>query len=277
MNARRSFVAPLVALAALTLEMREARAYHTKEQRITDGTAETMRAHDLRLGLWKAEYAPWGPLMVGTYIWPWFFKVSNLELKWRFYHDDSVSLAVRTGFFHFDTKNLNRVDDETGDARIDSVPFELAGTYRFSDRYSLTLATIFTRVRVDGALAGTDLRGSAEGAFDNFQAVANFEWRLGEVTAFLFEARRLVFQRVTATGDAVLHPDDFTTVELHLGGQSTAVDFRNAWSLAASAVFSWNVWNLRLGLGYGNYNVPGVNFVTGQRVLFPDLDVYWIF
>jgi hypothetical protein len=107
--------------------------------------------------------------------------------------------------------------------------------------------------------------------------VANFEWRVSPVTAFTFEARRLIFQRVTASTDVESHPDEFTTVELHLAGKTSALDFRNAWSLTACAVFSWKVFNVRAGLGYGNYNVPGVNFVTGQRFLFPDLDVYWIF
>ena len=184
---------------------------------------------------------------------------------------------MRTGFFHFDTKSLNGIDNQTGDARIDAVPFELAGSYRFDERYTLSLATIFTRVRVDGTLDRNDLRTSAEGAFDNMQAVANFEWRLSPVTAFTFELRRLIFQRITASGDAVMHPDEFTTVELHLAGRSHSIDFRNAWSLTVGAVFSWKVFNLRAGLGYGNYNVPGVNFVTGERFLFPDLDVYWIF
>src|SRR5262249_18640806 len=156
---------------------------------------------------WKAQYGPWEPLTVGTYIWPWVFRVSNLGLKWRFYNDGKLSLATSLGFFHFDTKDLRRVDEKTGDAKIDVPPFELVGTYRFDSRDTLSLAWVFIRVRVDGTLDNGDLRGTAQGAVDNLQTALLFEWRTSEVTAFTAELRNLIFQRAIASGDAVLHPD----------------------------------------------------------------------
>ena len=97
------------------------------------------------------------------------------------------------------------------------------------------------------------------------------------MTAFFATARYLVFQRGTANADVELHPDAYTTVAIHYSGQADGVEFRNAGSLELGAVMSWQTFNLRLGYGYGNYNVPGVNFVTAQKYFFPDFDLFWIF
>ena len=44
-----------------------------------------------------------------------------------------------------------------------------------------------------------------------------------------------------------------------------------------SVVFSWKVFNLRLGVGYGNYSIPGINLVLPKKTLIPDLDFYFRF
>jgi hypothetical protein len=33
----------------------------------------------------------------------------------------------------------------------------------------------------------------------------------------------------------------------------------------------------RAGLGYGNLNIPGVDFVTNQKLLIPAVDLYCLF
>jgi hypothetical protein len=37
------------------------------------------------------------------------------------------------------------------------------------------------------------------------------------------------------------------------------------------------VFNLRLGVGYGKYNIPLVNFVVPERTLIPEADLYFLF
>jgi hypothetical protein len=262
----------LAALAA-----RPAAAYHTKDQHITDESAYTLRQKDFRVGIWKLQYGIIDQVTAGTYIWPWVLRVSNLHAKWRFWHNDTWAFSAFAGFYHFDTKTLDKVDEDTGNATVDVVPFELASSYRFDDRFTLTLAPVWTTVVLKGTLHDDDLKGAGEGAVNNFQLTATFEWRLSKVTAFLFHGRYLVVQRAHAQGDVILHPDEFTTIEVHAAGKTDAIDFRNAGSLVISSVFSWEHFNLRTGLSFGNYNVPGVNFVLGQFLVIPDLDLYWIF
>jgi hypothetical protein len=215
--------------------------------------------------------------MVGSYTWPWFFRVSNLHAKWRFWSDERWAFSVFGGFYHFDTKHLQAVEEETGNATIDVVPFELAGSYRFDDRFTLTVAPVWTTVVIKGNLDDDDLRGAGEGAVNNFQLTSTFEWRLTKITALLLHARALVAQRARGRADVVLHPDEFTTVEVHAAANTDAIDFRGAGSVVTSVVFSWENFNLRGGLSLGNYNVPAVNFVVGAAVVVPELDVYFVF
>jgi hypothetical protein len=273
----RCLVSSSATFLLLTAAGRHASAYHDEEQHVTDESAYTLRDKDFRVGIWKLQYGVIDQVTVGTYIWPWLFRVSNLHVKWRFWHDETWAFSAFTGFYHFDTKHLDEVDEDTGNATIDVVPFELAASYRFNERYTLSVAPVWTTVALEGHLENEDLRGAGEGAVNNFQLTATFEWRLTRVTALLFHGRYLVAQTAHAQGEVVLHPDEFTTVEVHAAGKTDALDFRRAGSLVISSVFSWEHFNLRAGLSFGNYNVPGVNFVIGEALVIPDFDMYWIF
>jgi hypothetical protein len=265
------------ACALSLLCARPAAAYHTKEQRITDESAYTLRRNDFRFGLWKAQYGIIDSVTAGTYIWPWAFRVSNLHAKWRYWRNDTWALSVFAALFHLDTKSFQQLEDDTGNATITVFPFELAASYRFDDRYTLSVAPIWTTVVIKGNLADDDLKGAGEGAVNNFQLTATFEWRVSRVTALLFHGRYLVAQTAHAQGDVVLRPDEFTTIEVHAAGQTDEINFRRAGSLTVSSVFSWDTFNFRFGLSLGNYNVPGVNFVIGDPLVIPELDLYWIF
>lgn len=254
-----------------------ARAFHTEEQRITDESAYTLRKNDVRLGLWKVQYGIFDPLMVGTHVWPWLFRISNLHVKGRLWHGPTWTFSAYTGFFHFDTKNLQKVEDDSGRATITAIPFELAASYRANDALTFTLAPVWTTVTVRGQLDDDALSGAGRGAVGNFQLTGTVEWRLSRVTALLFHGRYLVAQTAQARGDLVFQPDEFTTVELHLDSTSQSLDYRRAASLAISGVWSWEVFNLRAGLVFGHYNIPGVNFVLGESRVMPELDLYWIF
>ena len=58
---------------------------------------------------------------------------------------------------------------------------------------------------------------------------------------------------------------------------SAQLDFPNAFQIVPSIQFSWETFNLRLGLGHGNIVVPTVNFVLPERTLVPDFAMYWRF
>jgi hypothetical protein len=251
-------------------------AWHTPEQRITEGTAYTLRQGDVRLGLWQHQYGIYDSLTVGTYFWPWLFRVPNIQLKWCFWRDDPYSMALLLGGFRFDTKNLESLDDAAGAAVITATPLELFASYRFGERSTLSGSFAYTAVHLDGSLEREAFSGAAQGAVENAQWTSAFEWRATRVTAVVISARVMTMQRVSGSGSMVLHPDEFTTVEVFGDGRTDA-NIKAGFSLTASTVFSWKSFNLRLGLGYGNFNLGGVNFMLPEKSVVPDLDLYWVF
>jgi hypothetical protein len=264
-------------MLALLFWQSSALGYHTKEQRLTDDTADTLEGRMWRVGLSKLEYTPVTSFMAGTYPLPWLLRVPNLHLKWRYYKGTKLSLSARLGYFGFDTKNLDTLDEQKTHAVLSVIPFDVAGTWRIDKRASLSLDVIWTGVFIKGEADQEALNGTFQGGATNLQTLGTFELRLSRVTALLLQPRLLSYQLLNLQGDVVLHPDEFTTIEIHGAQQSDAVNFRGAYSLTLSALFSWKLVNLRLGIGYGNYNIPGINFMLPQKSLFPDFDFYLVF
>jgi hypothetical protein len=266
----------LLGLATLGLAV-PARAFHTPEQRITEDTAYTYPRSTFRLGIWKEQYSIWNPFTVGTYFWPWWLKVPNLQAKWRLYQGETWAFSAATGLFYLDTKSFKAIDENATRVKLAVVPFEMLASCRFDDRYTLSGGFVQTLVKADGTLTVDSFHGAANGAVENLQYTMTFEWRATRVTALTAHARVLVYQRLRGGGDVTLHPDAYTTVELHGGAASEAVNYGKAWSITPAVNFSWETFNLRAGVGYGNFSLPGVNFVLPNKTLIPELDLFWLF
>jgi hypothetical protein len=249
-----------------------ASAHHTPEQRITDDTAYTLPKGTLRLGLWKQQWGPWDRLTLGTYLLPWVLRFANAHLKWRFYGSDPLAFSASIGATRFVPKDLA---EGAGTAQLVIVPVELLGSYRFDDRWTGTLGGTYTAVTLKGTYDPAELEGMA--AVNNLQLLASAELRLTRVTAFVLTARYLAFQNTNGRLSTTLRPDPYTTVELQSVASTNALDFPFAFSVVPSVVFSWSTFNLRFGLGYGNYTVPMLNLVLPQKTVVPDLDLYWVF
>ena len=118
------------------------------------------------------------------------------------------------------------------------------------------------------------LKGAA--AVSNLQFVSTFQVNWTKTAAILLRVRYLAHQwQPSASAVYVLHPDDYTTVEVHGAAELEAFDVKNAYSIVPGMAFSWKTFNLRAGLGYGNFNVGGVNFVFPRKTIVPELDMYW--
>lgn len=270
-------VLTLLTGVAVSVATRNACAYHTKEERLTDNTAYTLRAHYVRLGLFKAQYGIWDSFSVGTYTVPWFFRMANLHVKWRYLNGEHWAAAVQAGSYRLDVSKLDAVEDKPGDAVITAGTFEPSLSYRFDDRFTLSTTLPYTVVRAEGSVNTKAFDGALTAAVDNLQLTTTFEWRLTRVTALLLHSRYLIFQRAYGDGHATLHPDDYTTVDIQVDAQSSALDFKGAWSVISTVAFSWRTFNLQLGLGYGNWSIAPVNFVLPKKTVIPDLEMYWVF
>jgi hypothetical protein len=273
----RTLAAAVVLATGVLALPRAAHAYHTPAQRLTDDTADTLEQGELRLGLFKVEYTLLKDLAIGTYPLPWFLRMASLHTKWRYWAGEQLSLSARLGYSGLNTKNLQRLDEQKTTAFLAIIPFDLAGTWRFDPRFSLSLDLAWTSVFIKGDLDQDAFNGTFQGGTTNLQSLVTGEARLSKITSLILQARFLSYQLAHYKGDLVLHPDEFTTIEVHGAQQSDALNFRGAYSLSLSALFSWQAFNLRLGLGYGHYNIPGINFMLPNASFFPDLDFYWVF
>ena len=263
-------------LASLAAFAAPARAYHTQRERATDGTAYTMEGGSLRAGLFKLQYGPVDFALLGTYTLPWALLAATVHGKVRVLQIDPVAVAVQAGFAYFDSSRLGWLDDQAGDAKISVLPLEAFVSYRMTD-FTFSGSVAYTEVAVDGALALDAFDGAIQGATDNLQLTATGELRLSKVIAVLLHLRWLVLQRVLGTADATVYPDDFTTVAVHSDVTSDRFEAGGGFSIVPAVHFSWGTFNLRAGLGWGNYNVPLVNFVLPQRTLIPDFDLFFVF
>lgn len=271
----QSLAAPCSLVAWLAIAA-PAHAYHTDRQRATDESAYTMEGGSLRAGLFKLQYGALDFAMLGTYTLPWAMLAATVHGKVRVLQIDPVAVALQAGFAYFDSSRLSWLDDEAGDATITVLPLEAFVSYRMTD-ITLSSSVAYTEVAVDGALAIDAFDGAIQGATDNLQLTATGEFRISKVIAVLVNLRWLVLQRVLGSADATVYPDDFTTVAVHSGVTSDEFQAGGGFSVVPAVHFSWGTFNLRAGLGYGNYNVPLVNFVLPQRTLIPDFDLFFLF
>lgn len=253
-----------------------ARAYHTERERATDDTAYTMAGGSLRAGLFKLQYSPLDFATVGTYTLPWALLAATVHAKLRLLPSDPVALALQAGFAYFDSSRLSWLDEQAGNAVVTALPLEAFVSHRMTD-LSLSGSVVYTEVDVDGALAMDAFDGAVEGATDNLQLTATGEIRLSRVIALLVHVRWLVLQRVLAQANARVYPDDFTTVAVHSDVTGGEFVVRDGFSIVPGIHLSWGEVNLRAGLGYGNYNLPLVNFVLPERTLIPDFDLFFVF
>lgn len=268
--------AGLLALA-LALAARTASAHHTEQEHLTDDTAWTIAGDKAwRIGLFKAAVGLGDRVTLGTYIWPWLGRTPNAYLKWRFYAGDTFNWAVQGGLFRLDTAAF---DETTPDPPVFTVlSASLLSSLRISASHQLSNGLVFTAVRVSGTVDQDTLRGAGEAGLTNIQYVGAYELRLSRRTAFVLTGRYLIAQVLDASTRFTAHPDAYTTVEVVADAQDDSlVNFRGAFSIVPSFAWSWQTFNLQLGLGYGNFNIPGVNFMINRRTLIPTFDLYWTF
>jgi hypothetical protein len=263
-------------LACCTLS-RSAHAYHSADEHLTDDTAWTLEGHKAwRLGLFKAAVGLGDRVTLGSYIWPWLGRTPNAYLKWRFYSSDTWNWAVQGGFFRLDTAAFDKHSENAAVFTVGS--FSLLQSITITPHQQLSNGLVWTGVTVRGQVDQDTLRGAGEAGLTNLQYVGAYEYRLSQTTALVLTGRYLIAQVLAGRTRFSVHPDEFTTVDVVADARDdTIVRLKHSFSLVPSLAWSWQHFNLQIGLGYGNFNVPGVNFMVPKRTLVPDFDLYWTF
>lgn len=269
--AARMTAATAAATAALSLAT-PARADVDRDPQ-TDFGAATLPQWDLRLGLARFDLGLTDNVMLGTLPLLFALKVKNLQLKWRFYQEGPWSLAASAGIL---SVNLQDYKKDAADVTFFVVPVQLTATYQLQPDLLFHGALAYSGVGTKGG-AGTD-DTDVEGVAVVDTAVLNpsVEYRLSHRTAAILDANVLLFQRARGTATETHAVDEYTSVEAHQkGGADLKQAFRG--NLVLSFLWSWDVFNLRAGLGYGHLELPVAHLFAGKPTLVPDFDLWWRF
>jgi hypothetical protein len=264
----------LITLGALLLLAHTAHARHTEEQRLNLDNAYTLQEGKLRVGIWKVQWGALDSLTVGSHIWPWLLRVPNAHARWKIWEEGDLAFGVEAGVFSL---NLRSFGEDNPDVRFLVVPAEGYGSWRLHPDWTLSAGFVSALVRTDGTIEAGGGDGELVAAVSNFQLSGSVEWRLSDVTALVLNARYVVAQQTGGAASSSFRVDPYTTVEVVGTGDTDALDVGGGGSVSAGAVWSWDNFNLRLGLTTGNYTIPGVNFVLPSRVTLPEFDMFLLF
>jgi hypothetical protein len=248
------------------------------DERITDDTAYVLPEGKTRVGLWKLQYGipKVSGLEVGTYMLPyltWAFDLRsvNAHAKYQLLDRGRWAVAGNIGVTYVDFANL----DVPADVTI--VPAQMLTSFRAHDRFTFGLGAMYTEMFGEGSYNEDDdktLQGAV--AVSNAQAWLSLTTRISRGWSLYIEARGITSARAHAAGDAMVVVDDRTHIDVAATGRASVEELRGASSLAAFQYSGRRV-RARFGLGYGNFNVPMLNFIVPVATPFPDFDLYWVF
>jgi hypothetical protein len=249
------------------------------DERITDDTAYKTPEGQVRAGLWKLQYGVHGVrgLEIGTYTLPyvtWAFDVRsvNTQVKYQFFDKRVWTLSSQLGLAYVD---LGGIDV---DARVAVVPIQVLAAARLGSRFTLGLGLMYTSIAGEGGYNADEtdaFRGAI--AVSNVQSWISLTTRLSRGWSLYLESRAIASTEATGNGDLTLALDDRTTVDVALTGNASIEELRGGSTLVALQWASRERFRIRFGLGYGNYNIPVINFIIPVATPFPELDLYFVF
>lgn len=248
------------------------------DERITDDTAYTMPSGKVRAGLWKVQYGVHKVkgLEIGTYTAPyasWAFDVKtfNAHVKYQFFDRNVWTFAAQLATAYVDLTGIDV------DARIAIVPIQLLAAARLTKRLTLGIGFMYTTISGEGGYnedETTEFRGAV--AVSNAQSWLSLTMKLTPGWSLYFETRAIASTEAAGGGDLTHQLDDRTTVDVALTGSASVDELQGASTLVA-AQWSSKRFRARLGIGYGNFNIPVINFVVPAALPFPELDIYFVF
>ncbi len=261
-----------VLLAALATP---ALARHTPETPVTDYSAYVLDQGEFRLGPFRLEVGVLDSLQLSTFPLLWALKVSNGVVKYQPYDTGTHAISAELGFFQLDLADFfDEEDKEAGTEYpvLRAIPFTIVGSRR-QDDFTFNLGLAFTLVSFDGEVKDSDL--SAVGGASTIMIKPAIEWRLGPVLALVLEGRVKLYERYSGNVVTTYEIDEDSRIDVYGSGGLELEGFKGNVSL--SAFWSWDVFNLRLGVMRGHYPVPVVNVFIPKVIWFPEIDMYWRF
>lgn len=271
-----ALIAPL--LLAACLISAPAAAWHEPNRPVTEYSAATLNGGEWRLYLGTLlEYGVVDNLEIGTMPLLLVARVPNVFAKWTFVPAEGFSMALSGGVV---TTNPNYFGDLLPDVQVYVIPVGLFASWRLpGGDIGLHGGLHYTRV-------GTSGSGSLGEAFDveadvqgsSLKLAPVLELRTSRSFAWVIEGSLSLSQSAAAAfATSFTSADGRTTVEVF--GDGSIDDQGGKWlgNASVSAYWSWETFNLRLGVGYGYAELPVLGVFLDQLTVLPKFNAYWRF
>lgn len=243
------------------------------ERRLDEGTALTVGAQTLKLGVLSFDYGIIDRLSVGTDPPFWAFRVAapifvpNAHLKFAFINSSRFWLSGRVAFYYAD------ISHNGSSGSITVIPFSGLASVGVTPGFWIHGDVTYDLVTASGTgdLDRADIGGSA--GTRAIQTGAILEWRLAPVFAITLRGRLQVYTgRLAFSGDAQVDDHTSATVEARLTARR-----QHPWVVLPGIALLWRHVHLMAGVGYGNVFVPGVDIPLTRQGWAPDFSLAVLF
>jgi hypothetical protein len=274
-NAIRLSLAALAVPALLAATAPAARAHVSDDElpRLDEHTALTLGGRSLKLGVLAFDYGITDRLTIGTDPPSWAARavlpilVPNLHAKFVAYHADPWWVSLQVAGYWAD---LSNTDLSSGSLLV--VPLTAFGSYYVRPDIGIHGELNYNIVNAFGTgdVSNSEVAGAA--AVRSFQIGAMGEYRLTRVVALTLRGRFQPYAGPLAF-EASSNSDPFT--QFQANARLTLKD-PHPYAVIAGAAFLWEHFRFTVGVGYGNYFIPGLNIAVPGKGFVPDASLYFV-
>jgi hypothetical protein len=219
-------------------------------------------------------------MLAGYLLWPFTGDVApNITVRIGAIRLDPFYFALESGvvfvFLSEDTEEL--ISDAVGrgvSTDFFSIPVIGALSYHPMDAFliSADVAYFFTNAGVTANASFGESKGMLAG--DSLQVGVTTQYAFNKTVAITLKWRYVAWApNIPFEFDVQVDPE---TV-LELAGNVRVTSLENAFQVVPGIAFSWRIFNLRLGVGYGRVFIPTLGLVSSYEGVIPDFELYFRF
>jgi hypothetical protein len=236
---------------------------------LDERTAYMVGRHTLKLGVLAFEYGIIQQLSIGTDPPSWALKaftgvlVPNLHLKLQILDRDPVAIAVLAAGYY------GTVNKSNFNGTLFNIPLSVFVSVKVHPRITLhaEAAYVYARIFGTGDVTQASLNGAGVGRAG--QVGLMVQYRVTRIFSLTATGRyQFYLADVPLSGSTTIDP--YTTGSL--SGQFVPA-VQHPWEAIGGVAFLWHYVHLILGVGYGNYFVPGLDIANPKKTVVPDANL----
>lgn len=237
--------------------------------RLDERTAYAVGGGHLKLGLLSMEYGVLDRLAVGIDPPAWAARavlpiwIPNLHAEVGVIRSPAFALSVRLAGYFADIGN------DAAPGKLVAVPVSAFASTELARHWWLhgEATYLFADASGAGDLDDAEVNGAVTAR--SAQLAAMLELQLSRVVSLTALGRYQVYSGPLVF-DGTTQPDAYTTVQVE-GELMPRTE--HPWQVIPGVAFLWTNVRLVVGIGYGNYFVPGIGLALPDRSIVPDLSL----